>query len=57
MDEGCLPSVIKGAVGQAEGSQEVPQMTVVPVEERVNTHEGRPPCIGGDERRQLVCHT
>lgn len=44
------------AVGLAElvGAQETPDLAQVPVDDRVDTHEGRPVVVGGVEMRQVA---
>ena len=48
------PLVVEAAVGKAEAPQEVPDVTVVPLQNRVHAEERRPP--GGARLHVLALH-
>ena len=46
--------IVEGAVGQVEVAKELPDLAVVPVEDRENSHEAGPPLTGLGERLQIL---
>lgn len=52
---GGIPRIIQRAVWHSCSPQECPHITVAPVQDGVDTHEGWPVCTAGAEHFLTIC--